>query len=88
MVNDTVMSFDQLREKYSLPQSHFFRYLQVCSFIATTVKLHPNGFSFSAIEKILQSANSKKIISKFYRALLIQNTEYTARVKSLWEADF
>ena len=58
------------------------------NFITTTVKLYSNGFSSSAIEKILQSAKSKKLISKFYRALLIQNTEYTACVKSLWEADF
>ncbi len=88
MVNDTVMPFDQLREIYNLPQSHFFRYLQVRSFITNTAKLHPNRFSFSTIEKILQSANSKKLISKFYRALLSQSTEHTASMKSLWVADF
>lgn len=52
----TIMSFAQLRLKYKLPQTHFFRFLQERGFIQTgynfnldinniyLIKIHGNGF--------------------------------------------
>ncbi len=30
------MSFDELKRKYGIPQTHFFKYPQICSFTSTT----------------------------------------------------
>ena len=45
LTEGTVLSFDQLREKYNLPLNNFFRYLQIRTFFFSNTKLHPNGFS-------------------------------------------
>lgn len=40
-IDGTFASFQQLREKFSLPNQHFFRYLQICSFARVTFSNFP-----------------------------------------------
>ena len=36
--DNTLMSFDELKAKYDVPQKHFFKYLQLRSFILKSLK--------------------------------------------------
>ena len=69
------------REKYNLPQNHHFRYLQIRSFITSIIKLHPNGFSLSAVEEAIQIPGSRKRMG-------FSNNVCTAHVRALWDATF
>lgn len=51
----------------------------------STAKLHPIGFSLSAVERVIRDPNSKKLITRFYMALSIPNDNCTARIRSLFQ---
>lgn len=86
VADGTVKSFNQLKEQYDLPTSHFFRYLQIRSFISSQRRLYPNGFSRSPVEEVLKEGEARKLTSRFYKALFPLNQEGSP-LKSLWESD-
>lgn len=57
------------------------------SFITSTIKLCPGGFSLSNVENVIKNSNAKKLVTRLYNALASSNNECTARVKSCWEED-
>uniref|UniRef100_A0AAQ5XLH4 Reverse transcriptase domain-containing protein n=1 Tax=Amphiprion ocellaris TaxID=80972 RepID=A0AAQ5XLH4_AMPOC len=64
-VDGKFASFNQLKEKYSLPQSHFFRYLQVRHYVQSEIKRDQNLPIEHEIYQILRSPpDSKHLISK------------------------
>ena len=66
---DSMMSFDQLRMKYNLPQTHFFRFLQVRSFVQNHAG-HTFSLEMSPTENLLDKIRSNRfIVRRCYEAL-------------------
>lgn len=65
-IDNNFATFTQLTEKYDLPASHFFRYLQIRNYVRSTV---PNSEILSAdneLHKLLTCVpNTPKLVTKF-----------------------
>ena len=66
-----LMSFDQLKQKYHLPNRDFFSYLQLRNFIRVTLKGQWNLPKMSPIEQLCHADQPLfKTISRVYNALM------------------
>uniref|UniRef100_A0A3B3YM34 Reverse transcriptase domain-containing protein n=1 Tax=Poecilia mexicana TaxID=48701 RepID=A0A3B3YM34_9TELE len=82
-----LMSFEQLVNKYSLPQKHFFKYLQIRSFIFASLKSTTEP-PLSTIENIAVHHNqSRGLLSKFYNILLLASKENSLSYLQAWKTD-
>lgn len=83
-------SFNQLREEFTLPNTDYFRYLQLRSFL-TKHKDWNKLVTPTPIENFLirlQAGNcDKKIISNAYQIFLDLDTNNTLRMKERWETE-
>ena len=87
-INNRFAAFNELKEAFSLPQAHFFRYLQVRHFVRNNFnnfETLPQDHCFYALMK--QHPNSKHLISKFVALFTKLNTPSTNHIKSAWEVD-
>ena len=87
-MHNHLASFNELKESFSLPQSHFFRYLQVRHFVKENVNNYINPsmeHSFFAIMKL--KPGSKHLVSKFVSLFSKVSVLSTNHIKSAWEAD-
>lgn len=81
-------SFDNLVKKYQLPRSHFYRYLQVRSYLNKNIPdiklndLHP---VVRQILKIIQSGIIKKVTGQIYQILQQEEEKITKCVNEKWE---
>ena len=82
----TLMSFDQIQQKYGLPRGHFFRYLQVRDFILRNTTLSTDSTT-SQIERILTMGVTRGFISIMYDLLRSNTTVDTQDAKRKWERD-
>lgn len=79
----TMESFEGLKSKYSLQQSHFYRYLQLRHYIPKNI--HAPNESF--LENILKQPIPKRFISHIYETLG-QNFNYsTDHIRKQWQSD-
>lgn len=68
-IKGTFASFQQLQQKYNLPKSHFFRYLQVRHFVKTHLPNFESAKPSTLENSIRIFANSRDIISQLYETL-------------------
>ncbi len=83
----TLKFFQQISYQYNIPQSNFFKYLQLRHFIKP---LSDNGilrFELTDIEQIVTNSFSKGLISVIYDALSNTCTSSLENLKSVWEKD-
>lgn len=83
---DGMMSFDQLRLKYNLPPTHFFRFLQVGSFIQNRTG-HTFNLEMSPIEKRLNNTSSNRFIVKRCYEALYKSSKVNDTVLQMWAQD-
>lgn len=87
-VDKQFASFTQLKDKYSLSSTHFFRYLQIRNYVRQCV---PNFESLPEEKKIhkllLIPPNSRNLISYFVKTFSEQVNSATLHLKSAWEED-
>uniref|UniRef100_A0A3P9KND8 Reverse transcriptase domain-containing protein n=1 Tax=Oryzias latipes TaxID=8090 RepID=A0A3P9KND8_ORYLA len=83
---NSLSSFEQLRVKYNLPNSHFFRYLQVRDFIFKKTTLTSDSTP-SQLEKLLLTHPGKKIITCFYNVLNQTNSLTVLEAVEKWQTD-
>lgn len=87
-INNTFASFQQISERYSLPQSHFFRYLQVRSFVLSMFTTFPNYPGDSPCDVFLQPLPSLKgAISNTYNQITLIRPHAVDAIRGLWEED-
>ena len=87
-VDNNFASFEQLVDRFNIPRSHFFRYLQLRNFIASNFScfpLCPRGSLLDSIFKL--GKNSKQIIGKIYGLLNLFNLSTLDYLKHKWEED-
>uniref|UniRef100_A0A3Q3FRX3 Reverse transcriptase domain-containing protein n=1 Tax=Labrus bergylta TaxID=56723 RepID=A0A3Q3FRX3_9LABR len=90
--NGDFMSFNQLKTKYRIPNSHFFGFLQVRHFVKSDLIFPTDQSLLSSIESFLlnfslNALNDRKIISLFYDKLHPINCDRVERTRELWERD-
>uniref|UniRef100_A0A3B3HQU1 Reverse transcriptase domain-containing protein n=1 Tax=Oryzias latipes TaxID=8090 RepID=A0A3B3HQU1_ORYLA len=82
------VSFQRLKSEFKIPKVHFFRYLQLRSFLSTTFTHFPSRPPDSLLENILTfNPQSKGLISKIYTAINSSNTDPLTHTKRKWEED-
>lgn len=86
-------SFAQLAEKFSLPQSHHFRYFQVRDFVRKGYHPFPELPPETPLDILLATKSShhhfltKGTITRIYGTLTNMNPQLTASIRTLWEED-
>lgn len=81
-------SFPQIMAKYEIPKSHFFRYLQIRSFVKSVSSLFPSQPATAAIDMLLLPPSiSKGAISHGYDKILSLRSNQFSAIKAQWEED-
>lgn len=84
----TLLRFDQLCQKYGIPQKHFFKYLQLRSFITSKHNSFMATPPLSIIEEtVINNLNGNKHISRFYNLLAEYSTESASDKLNAWRTD-
>lgn len=87
-IDNNFATFPQLTEKYDLPASHFFRYLQIRNYVRSAVPNFETLSADSELYKLLTSApNTPKLVTKFVDFFTSQLNFSTIHQKSLWEEE-
>lgn len=71
---NVLASFDGLQRKYELPQTTFYRYLQLRHVIQTQFGTQDTDFSGYPLIGVLRSQGPKGLISSLYLHLLLAMT--------------
>lgn len=83
--SDIMMSFEELRLKFSLNKKHFFKYLQIRSFVKTNKDNDLARPPHSSLEKIMIKNNLRKgIISEIYGLLTSYSSEGSQYKLNAW----
>ncbi len=83
----TLMTFQQLVTKYNLPKKHFFKYLQIRSYIYSRIKAYSKP-QHSTLEQItLNHMKDRGMVSLFYKTLLAGLKEGSQSYLSAWKRD-
>ena len=89
-INNVFATFQQLSDKFSLPKQHFFRYLQVRSFVHGTFPSFPNLPSDLTLDSkvfLTPIPTLKGSISYIYNQINTLCSEPLDLIKSHWEED-
>ncbi|KAM7402819.1 hypothetical protein PAMP_018030 [Pampus punctatissimus] len=85
-VNNHFASFETLVNRYNIPRSHFYRYLQLRNFVASHCQDFPSRPPGSLLDCILK-CDSKQAIRKIYKILNSHNSAPLEQLKARWEED-
>lgn len=87
-VEGVFISFSQMTDKFDIPRTHFYRYLQVRHFIANRYSTFPNLPEVTALDSILDiDVHKKGVIKEIYSLLLDLRSPSLSILKSHWEKD-
>lgn len=82
------LTFEQLCQRYQIPRKHFFKNLQLRSFITSKHKTMATIPPLSAIEEIvLNNLDGKRHITRFYNLLAGCSKESTSDRLNAWRTD-
>lgn len=87
-LDNSFASFEQLSEKFSLPSTHFFRYLQLRHFLRNQIPNFPETPDMEIVDALLKLHPSRKgLISIIYDKLSAIKQVPLNKIKSAWEQD-
>lgn len=87
-IGNTFASFAQLSGKFSLPNTHFFRYLQARHFLRSQMASFPEATTATAADMLLDLHPSRKgLISVIYNELMGIKQTPLDKIKTAWEQD-
>lgn len=87
-MDDIFASFSQLSQAFNLPKKHFFRYLQVRSFVQKTFPMFPNKPIKSHVDHILElKSDSKRLIAQIYDLIQKIDPHSTENLRKAWDSD-
>lgn len=85
---DNLMSFQELSNTFDIPKSHFFRYLQIRSFILSFQKSTGNIPPLSVLERVVtKDCYDKGRISLLYNMLVEGSPESSSSRLGAWSKD-
>lgn len=80
-------SFNDLRTKFNLPQSHMFRYFQVRNYARTHFTPFPHSPAESLITEVLSLPLARSKISVFLDLIASSNMSSLVKLKDSWERE-
>ncbi|XP_059843193.1 uncharacterized protein fam185a isoform X1 [Hypanus sabinus] len=84
----SLMSFDQLSNKFELPKSNFFRYLQIRNFLHKILPSFPNSTSTDLLGMIFTlNPYQKGLVTFIYNMIMKIQPEISGRIKQEWEKE-
>ena len=87
-IDGNFASFEQLVQKYDIPKSHFFRYLQLQNFVVLNSDCFPSCPHSSLLDLIFNCISLKKrAMSRIYEQLNIYDLTPLDILKNKWETD-
>ena len=87
-IEDVFASFLQLAQTYALPKTHFFRYLQIRSFVQKSFGSFPDKPTDTHYDCILElNSDCKGLISQVYNCIGKIDPCTTAHLKQAWDTD-
>ena len=89
---NTLKSFSQLQDKFDLPSSDLYRYLQIRHYITKhtdwdSIKRHPINIEIHFILSFQQTVLTKHQVSHMYKRLMIDTSDNTLHIKGQWEME-
>ena len=86
--NDVLYSFDDLKTIYNIPSKHFFKYLQIRSYILTALKKSPYRPPLSSLEKaVLDHLKGRGQVSLIYKIIVNESKESSDKCRLAWSRD-
>ena len=87
-VDDNFATFEQLVQKFELPRSHFFRYLQLRNFVSSSSDCFPARPPDSLLDTIFKCKDiHRRSISIIYESLNSFNLTPLVTLRNKWELD-
>lgn len=87
-VENTFASFEQMSEKFGLPNSHFFRFLQVRHYVKCQVPSFPSLPPVYPLDAFFSlDPFSKGAVSRLYNLISSLDSPSLATVRTAWEQD-
>lgn len=87
-VDGTFITFQLATQKYSIPNSHFFRYLQVRDYIRKSFSSFPDQPDKDWIEECIQYDPSwRGSVSRLYQMIQSVNTTTLDHIKEQWQEE-
>lgn len=83
-----LMSFDELKAKFDVPQKHFFKYLQLRSFILAHLKNSVRQPPLSRLESfVTKNCFDKGLVTQLYKLLVDNHTDNSESKRQEWISD-
>ena len=87
-VDGVLLSFEQLCQRYQLSRNHFFKYLQLKSYMSLQYKQIMYIPPLSKLEELtLANLEGRGHVSKYYNILVAYSTESTLDKLNAWKGD-
>lgn len=87
-IHGNILTFEELIRKYNIPRKHFFKYLQLRSYIRANQTQYMSCPPLTPLEKTLtKNPFGKGIISEFYNLLKASSTESSDSKFNAWKSD-
>lgn len=87
-VGGTFGSFEHFKTHFDIPNSHFYRYLQLRSFVSTHTPSFPSLQTDSLLDKLIKiPPHFKETIGSVYSILKTSNLEPLTSLKNKWEEE-
>lgn len=87
-IENKFASFAQLSNKYDLPTSHFFRYLQIRHFIASSNPKFPDKPLDNIIDELMSFDPTKsKAVTSLIKLITHLDSQSSVIIKQFWEQD-
>ena len=86
--DNTLMSFDELKARYDVPQKHFFKYLQLRSFILKSLKNSVQQPPMSTLETFsTKTCFSKGLVTQLYNIMVENHKDNSESKRQQWIGD-
>ena len=85
--NGMLLTFQSLCDRYQTPSKHFFKYLQLKSFMSSKSSDIMNIPKLSLIEEIIRKNGEKGLLSKYYNLILSHSKESSSDKLNAWRVD-
>lgn len=86
-VDGVLLAFRDLSDKYQLPVKHFFKYLQLKSFMSSKMNDIMHVPKLSLLEEIICKKTEKGLLSKFYKLIMTNSKDSAIDRLNAWRKD-
>lgn len=86
-INGLFASFEEIAQRFNIPRSHFYRYLQIRSFISSDITQFPSQPPDTLLASINNVPSSRRKIGSICSLLMRESMTNLNSLKNEWEKD-